>query len=123
MARRNTVRIEGMDRLRRRLDELAPVIIAAAKKAVAESAEEVQADARRGVRVDTGNLRNKVAIHYENEGLKAEVGWKDRHDWYAALHEHGTRRIPARPALGPAIEAERSKFADRIRAEVRKVLP
>ncbi|MFD0344009.1 HK97-gp10 family putative phage morphogenesis protein [Streptomyces sp. NPDC127117] len=120
---RNTVRIEGMDRLRRRLDELAPVIIEAAKKAIAESAEAVQADARRDVRVDTGNLRNKVAIHYENDGLKAEVGWKDRHDWYAALHEHGTRRIPANPSLGPAIEAERSKLADRIRTEVRKVLP
>ncbi|WP_030744452.1 HK97-gp10 family putative phage morphogenesis protein [Streptomyces sp. NRRL F-5135] len=124
MARQNSrVTIEGIDRLRDRLAELEPTILAAAKRAVRDSATAVREDTRRGVRVDTGNLRDKVAVHIEDDGLRAEVGWRDRHDWYAALHEHGTRRIPAQPALGPAIEAERTKLADRIRTEIRRDLP
>lgn len=117
------VEIQGLDRLRARLAELAPDITAAAKKAVNESAEAVRDEARQGVRVDSGNLRESTDIAYEDEGMRAEIGWRDRDDWYASLHEHGTRRIPARPVLGPALEAERTKFPDRITAEVRKVLP
>ena len=77
----------------------------------------------RRVDVDSGNLRDSTDIKYEDDGLRAEVGWRDRDDLYASLHEHGTRRIPAKPVLGPALEAERAKLPDRIRAEVRKVLP
>ncbi|MET9516387.1 HK97-gp10 family putative phage morphogenesis protein [Streptomyces sp. NPDC002994] len=121
--RGNRVTIDGMDKLREALERLAPDIIAAAKKTVKESAEAVREDTKRAVRVDTTNTRESVDIDYQEDGLRAEVGWKDREDWYVSLHEHGTRRIPANPALGPALEAERAKFEDRLKAEVRKVLP
>jgi HK97 gp10 family phage protein len=125
MAGRSTTRVEivGMDRLRARLAELAPQIEAAAAKAVKESAEAVKAGTKQNVRVDSGNLRDSIDIKYENSGLQAEVGWRDRDDQYASLHEHGTRRIPANPVLGPALEAERTKLPDRIAAELRRVLP
>jgi HK97 gp10 family phage protein len=125
MAGRSTTRVEivGMDRLRARLAELAPQIEAAAAKAVKESAEAVKAGTKQNVRVDSGNLRDSIDIKYENSGLQAEVGWRDRDDRYASLHEHGTRRIPANPVLGPALEAERTKLPDRIAAELRRVLP
>lgn len=116
------VNIQGIDRLRSRLEELGPEIIAAAKRAVRESAEDVKAEARQKVHVDTGNLRDSVDIKYENDGLRAEVGWRDRDDWYASLHEHGTRRIPANPVLRPAIEGERTKLPARIKAEVRRAV-
>ncbi|WP_228995318.1 HK97-gp10 family putative phage morphogenesis protein [Streptomyces sp. DH8] len=115
-------RIEGLDRLRDQLEALVPELEEAAKRATKDSAEAVRDDTRRTVRVDTGNLRDKVDIHYSDEGRTAEVGWKDRHDWYASINEHGTRRIPANPALGPALEAERTRFEERLRTEVRKVL-
>ncbi|MGW3627285.1 HK97-gp10 family putative phage morphogenesis protein [Streptomyces sp. NPDC000880] len=123
MARRgNRVTIEGIDQLRDRLEELAPTILAAAKRAVRDSAVAIREDTRRSVRVDTGNLRDKVAFYPEDDGLRAEVGWRDRSDWYASLHEHGTRRIPAKPALGPATETERGKFPDRVRTEIQRDL-
>ncbi len=118
----HVTRIDGLDRLRDQLEALVPELEAAARRTTQESAEAVRAETRRNVRVDTGNLRDTVAIYYTNEGLTAEVGWKARHDWYASLHEHGTRRIPAKPSLGPALEAERARFEARIRAEVRRVL-
>lgn len=114
--------ISGGAGLRARLMALAPEITAAARKAVKESAEAVRDEARQGVRVDTGNLRDTVDITYAEGGLSAEVGWRNRKDWYASLHEHGTRRIPAKPTLGPATEAERTKLPDRIADEVRKAL-
>ncbi|MFJ4987895.1 HK97-gp10 family putative phage morphogenesis protein [Streptomyces sp. NPDC088732] len=117
------VQVEGLDRLRARLEELAPELLAAAKPAVKEAAESVKTTVQQHVRVDSGNLRDSVDIRYQNDGLQAEIGWRDRDDDYAALHEHGTRRIPANPVLGPALDAERAPFPDRIRTEVRQALP
>lgn len=117
-----TVQIEGLDRLIQQLEALVPELEAAAKRAVKESAEAVQAQTRQNVRVDTGNLRDQVDIEYKDNGLTAIVGWKNRHDWYASIHEHGTSRIPAQPSLGPALEAERAKFEERLRQEIRRAL-
>lgn len=121
MAARVT-RIEGLDRLADQLAALVPELEGAVRRAAKESAEAVRDDTRRRVRVDTGNLRDTVDIHYRNEGLTAEIGWKNRHDWYASINEHGTRSIPANPSLGPALEAERARFEQRLRTEVRRVL-
>ncbi|RPK85062.1 HK97-gp10 family putative phage morphogenesis protein [Streptomyces sp. ADI98-10] len=117
-----TVQIEGLDALRDQLADLTPTIRAAGFKALKDSAEAIRADASGGVRVDSGNLRNSAKARFHNNQLVAEIGWWDRDDFYAILHEFGTRRIPARPALGPAIEAERTKLAARIQAEVRRAL-
>lgn len=119
---RQTVQIEGLDRLKRQLEALAPELEAAAKKAVKEAADAVKEQTRQNVRVDTGNLRDEVDIEYKDDGMTATVGWKNRKDWYATVQEHGTSRIPAQPALGPALEAERARFEERLRQEVRRVL-
>lgn len=127
MARRRrgrgaTVRIVGIRQLRERLEELAPQLVEASKRTVEASGEAIRDETRRNVRVATGNLRDKVAITYSSNHLKASVGWKDRADWYAAVHEFGTQSIPAQPALGPALEAERARFEARLRAEVERIL-
>lgn len=116
------VNIVGLEALRDRVDDLASEIRAAAFRALKESAEAVRSDTARAVRVDSTNLQRSVNARFHNNQLRAEIGWWDRDDLYAILHEFGTRRIPARPALGPAIEAERTKIGDRIRAEVRRAL-
>lgn len=124
MARRSavTVEISGTQRLNRRLEDLPDEIRQALVRVVRESAEAVRDDTKANVRVDTGNLRDSVGITYEEDGLVAEVGWKDRADFYAAFHEHGTRRFPAQPALAPALEKERRNHRRRLTAELREVL-
>lgn len=95
-------------------------IKAAARRALEESAEAIRSQAARNVRVDSGNLKESVKARFENNRLRAEIGWWDADDLYAALHEHGTRRIPANPVLGPALEQERGRIAARIKEQVRR---
>lgn len=116
------MQVHGLDSLRESLAALAPKLLEASRAAVEGSAEAVQGQTRDNVRVDTGNLRDNVGIHYARGGLSAKVGWKNRHDWYATIHEFGTQRITAQPALGPALEQERMRFEDRLKTEVRRVL-
>ena len=112
----------GLDALRDQLADLNVPIRAACFKALKESAEAVRSDASAGVRVKSGNLKKSARARFENNRLRAEVGWWDADDLYAILQEFGTRRIAAHPALGPAIEAERTRITARIQAEVRRAL-
>lgn len=118
-----TVEITGLDRLADRIGELSEEILAAARKAVKESAEDVQRETLLNVRKDTGNLQRWLKVRYRKEGLHAEVGWFNKAAYYAWFHEFGTKTIKANPALGPAIEAERHRIGDRISDEVRRALP
>ncbi|WP_435610681.1 HK97-gp10 family putative phage morphogenesis protein [Streptomyces sp. C10-9-1] len=123
MARRGmTIEIQGAARLRGRLEDLPDEIVTALKRAVRESAEQVQADTRRDVAEDTGNLKRAVDIKYKDDGLTAMVGWHNPSEYYARFLEFGTRRRPATPALQPALEAERRRYRARLTEEVRRAL-
>ncbi|MFJ8863614.1 HK97-gp10 family putative phage morphogenesis protein [Streptomyces sp. NPDC102451] len=123
MARRGmTVEIQGLARLRDQLEDVDEEILAAIKKAVKESAEAVKADTKRDVAKDSGNLQEKVDDRYKDDGFTATVGWHDAEEYYARFLEAGTRRRPARPALGPALEAERHRYRARLTEEVRRAL-
>jgi HK97 gp10 family phage protein len=117
-----TVEILGAERLRAQLQDLGEDIITALQKAVQESAEAVKADTQRDVAKDSGNLHDKVDIKYKDDGLTAVVGWHNDTEYYARFLEYGTRRTPARPALRPALEAERKRYKGRLTEEVRRVL-
>ena len=117
-----SVRIDGIARLRHRLDELGPALIEALAKAVKESAEAVRDDTARTVRKASGHLQDTVDIRYEESGLVAKVGWFDDTSYYAQFAERGTRRFSAQPSLGPALEAERPRYKARLTDEVRKAL-
>lgn len=121
MARsRARVEIIGMDRLQRRLAELPEQLKEAAKAEVENSASMMVTDVRRGVRVDTSNLRTSVAPTFEKEGLQASVGWRDMDDLYAIFHERGTSSMPANPTLIPALERAGTQFVQRLKDEVRR---
>ncbi|CAM5715651.1 HK97-gp10 family putative phage morphogenesis protein [Streptomyces microflavus] len=118
-----TVEILGASRLRGRLEDLSDEIVQALQKAVKESAEAVASDTRRDVAKNMGNLERKVDIKYTGEqDLNATVGWHDPEDYYARFLEVGTRRAPAQPALGPALEAERARYRGRLTEAVRRAL-
>ncbi|MCY0919605.1 MULTISPECIES: HK97-gp10 family putative phage morphogenesis protein [unclassified Streptomyces] len=116
------VQIQGAARLRVELDQLDDTVIAALKKGVREAAEAVRDDTKMNVPRDTGHLHDHVDIRYEDDGLTAEIGWFDEASYYAKFWEHGTRRRPARPSLGPALEAERHRYRARLTEEVKRVL-
>ncbi|WP_327162860.1 HK97-gp10 family putative phage morphogenesis protein [Streptomyces zaomyceticus] len=117
-----TVEILGADRLRTQLEDLGEDIIAALQKAVKESAEAVKADTQRDVAKDTRHLHDTVDITYKDDDLTAVVGWHNDTEYYARFLEYGTRRITARPALRPALEAERGRYKARLTEEVRRAL-
>ncbi|MER6635838.1 HK97-gp10 family putative phage morphogenesis protein [Streptomyces microflavus] len=117
-----TVEIQGGARLRARLEDVDAEIVQALKKAVKEAAEAVESDTRRDVAKDTGNLERKVDTKYQDDGLTALTGWHDPEDYYAYFREVGTRRVPAQPALGPALEAERARYRGRLTEAVRQAL-
>ncbi|MEU7348356.1 HK97-gp10 family putative phage morphogenesis protein [Streptomyces bacillaris] len=117
-----TVEIVGASRLRARLEDLSEEVVRELKKAVEESGEAVAADTRRDVAKDTRNLERKVESRPANDGFNATVGWHDPEDYYARFLEVGTRRAPAQPALGPALEAERARYRGRLTEAVRRAL-
>lgn len=117
-----TVSITGLDHLAERLEDLPDQIRTALLRAVKESAEDVQRETLLNVRKDSGDLQRHLKIRYEKKGLRAKVGWFNDADYYARFNEFGTVSIRARPALRPAIEAERGRIRERISDEIRKEL-
>lgn len=62
---------------------------------------------------DTGKLLSSIVS--DAQGLKA---WVEARSAYAVHLEHGTRHMAARPFMLPAIEANRARVGDLIRAAV-----
>lgn len=121
------VRVTGLARLKKRLQDMPDQIKDSLVEAVKESAEAVRDDVKRNVPVDTRgrdshHLKDAVEIRYREGGLAADVGWFGQVNSYAAYVEFGTRRRPAQPSLYPALERERGRFAARLKDEVRQAL-
>ncbi|MEU2077104.1 HK97-gp10 family putative phage morphogenesis protein [Streptomyces sp. NPDC013489] len=118
-----TIEIEGLERLTDRIEDLPAEVRHALFKALKESAEAVVASVKGAVKVDSRNLQGSIKARYENARLRAEIGWWDADDGYSIYQEFGTKRMPANPTLGPALEQERNRINDRVKTEVRRVLP
>lgn len=118
-----TVTIEGLPELRRRLEEMPVQLKLACFRALKESAGAVIDGTKSRVKQDTRNLHGSVKARYENNRVRAEIGWWDRDDRYAVWQEFGTRKMPANPSLGPALEEEKRHLPDRIKREIRRELP
>lgn len=115
--------VEGSDRLAAQLQDASTEMFRAVQRAIKESADAIADDTKQRVHVDTGNLRHSVSVRVDMGPVtKAEIGWRDRDDRYALWQEFGTRAMPARPALGPAANAEKRKLPDRIKAAVNGVI-
>jgi hypothetical protein len=127
MPRRRTrnpvrVRVRGLDAVRRQLDGLPADIRQACFRALQQSAEAIVDDVRANVRKDSRKLHDGVGARYENNRIRAQVGWWQPEHTYAKYPELGTRRRPARPSLLPAAEAERRKLGNRVTAEINRVI-
>lgn len=83
------------------------------QKAVDATALFIESGAKQNAPVDTGRLRASIAATVGQPGLRAQVGvYVD----YAVYQELGSRYLAARPFLFPAVEAERARFIERLKA-------
>lgn len=82
---------------------------------VAVAAHRIEARQKMLVPVDTGATKNSIAVTFEDGGLVARIGPSTEYSIYI---EAGTRHMPARPFVIPALEAE----ADAFKAAVKHVV-
>lgn len=135
-----SIKVEGMGRVRAALLRVTGEAQRTASREVVRSALNIQTGAKQRVPVDTGRLRNSIAVAEDEGGifetetvrasgrssirgqnqiragmLSAVVGTNVE---YARPVEFGTRRAAAKPYLFPAAEEERPQFHARIRREL-----
>jgi HK97 gp10 family phage protein len=100
-----------------RLPQADAAINAAIRDQVARSGYDVQARAQAVVPVRTGTLRRSITTVIERGGLRAVIGPSvDYGQWV----EFGTRHMAARPYMRPAAALILPKFADAVRAILRR---
>lgn len=119
MARaRVTIRVDGLDKVLGRLEQLPERMRRGAERAVADEVGDIAQDMRDTAPVDTGAL--VAGIVEEVDGLTGRAVSTADHSWAV---EGGTSRMPARPFALPAAEKSRGRFPERVSAAVREELP
>ena len=93
------VKIEGTEKLNKKLKQALEKDLKATRKAVYFAVLKAEQKAKRVCPVDTG--RSKSSITHKVEGLSGEVGTNVH---YAPYVEFGTRKMKAQPYLKPGGE-------------------
>lgn len=123
------VELEGREELRAALDRFDVAAIREAKTAVAVSAQEIEREAKmrapvralipdykisaaKASQAPGSNVRNRIKTILRDAGLTATIGTGY---FVARFVEFGTRKMSARPFLGPAFEIMRPKYLQRLR--------
>jgi HK97 gp10 family phage protein len=105
--------VEGLPRFRARVDAARDELRRGLKREVVRAVTECQAEARARCPVDSGRLRNSIALDVREEPGRT-VGTVGTSVHYARHVEHGTRRMHARPFMFPAFELAVANFRRRI---------
>lgn len=126
-----SVKVTGIATTRRALLAVGRDAEKIASREVVRSALNVQSGAKRGTPVDTGRLRNSIAVAESEESLpdgsgsgpgqvrpgmlKAVIGTNVSY----AIHVHfGARGVPAKPFLFNAFEEEWPRFVGALKAKL-----
>jgi HK97 gp10 family phage protein len=96
----------GLDRRLRQM----PARIQVARR---QAAENIKQGAANRSRVRTGKMQKGWSVEHGAEESTVSNGVP-----YTIFNEYGTSRMSAQPMLTPAVEEERSKFVEAIRAEI-----
>lgn len=75
--------------------------------------------ATQGKLIDTGRMINSITHEVIAKGKKL-IGLVGTNVWYASDHELGTKRIPARPFLRPALRMEKKFIKDVLKKSMNK---
>lgn len=119
------VRIDGVEEVIANLNTISEDVHKKVKEELIIAATHVQNGARKRCPVDTGTLRNSIAVN-EVSDFKVEVGTYlpetppptlnvESYMPYAAFVEYGTKKMKAQPFLFPAYEEEKPKFLKRLK--------
>lgn len=108
-----TMRLEGMDALKRATVECPEVLRAHSGDAVAATTFATESRMKATVRVKTGRL--KRAIHRRSRGLSGSVLIAPDAFYWRFL-EYGTVNMAASPFIRPSVEAEGPIYIQRMRA-------
>ncbi len=103
-----TTALDGFEATKRAFANAPDAVKAAAGDVVAKSAFAVAQRMRSLVPVRTGNLKRRITS--AATGLNGRVGFSDADAFYWRFVEFGTVRVPARPFVRPAAEAESDAF-------------
>jgi HK97 gp10 family phage protein len=111
-----TFKLKGADKLLAALKDLEPKLAKGVlSKAMRAGAKPILETAKAMAPVDTGDLRRSLKIRAIKRNRKGRVGVVISTDkgffkgdtFYAAFHEFGTSRMPARPFIRPAFDAHK----------------
>lgn len=98
------------------LDKVADSLGEGFMRAVEETARGVQAEAKRLVPVDSGDLQKAISVRVKTS--HAEVYVDTSRAYYGHFVEFGIKGRPAKPFMVPAAELERKKFKERLKKAV-----
>lgn len=121
-----TVRINGVEAVRRNLGTYSADTTKGLKKAVAAALINIKGDAKERCPVNKkprkgyvgGRLRNSIHEEVDRSGLSGKVVAGNAEVYYGEFVERGTRRMRAQPYMGPAFEAEMPAFQRRVEKAV-----
>lgn len=119
IGKRQGVTIRGLEDLEKKLRKLPELVQSAGGRAVKAETEETRDDMKRGVPVDTGELRDSIQAEYDSKTITGRAVATSKH---AGFVEHGTDDTPAHPFAQPAAERARRRFPDRVRQEIKAEL-
>ena len=134
-ARRRGIAYGRLSKTRKLLRRLPDDLVEPIRKAFAEGAAAILADAKAGAPKDTGAGAEALNLQLSRDGLSAKVGLIGKRarkkGYHLAFHEYGTKGtsqgfgkgiqlppLPARPFLEPAFDAQRSEIASRVSAGI-----
>lgn len=113
-----TIKIRGGEELAAALEALGPAMEKKIlRSAMREAAKPILDDAKRRAPVLTGQLRKSLKIRAIKRNNKGQVGvvistakgFFKGDEFYGAFHEFGTKKMPARPFIRPAFEANKAQ--------------
>jgi HK97 gp10 family phage protein len=132
MADSVTMDIQGLDELVKKMRELSPKLARnGLRAAVNAGAQVVKKEAASRVPVDTGALKRAVYAKQIRElsgdtqqtfyvavrqGRRERA--KNRDGWHWRFIEFGTKSMPARPFLRPALDVKKTEAAERIKTKL-----
>ena len=121
-----TVKINGVESVRRNLGTYSSSVNAGLKKAVAAALINIKGDAKERCPVNKkprkgyvgGRLRNSIHEEVDRSNLSGKVIAGNAEVYYGEFVERGTRKMRAQPYMGPAFEAEMPAFQRRVEKAV-----
>ena len=119
IGRRQSVNIEGIADLEKKLRKLPEVVKAAGARAIRAETDDVRDDAKRGAPRLTGELRDSIQAEFDAKEMRGRAVATSKH---AGFVEHGTEDTPAQPFMMPAAERSRRRFPERLRTEIKAEL-